>query len=120
MYRFQETDTKHVLYKDRKVRWKARPFQPNEEMFAESCSVRYKDLFRTKKNWGFIGTLIVYSRIVSQILCRCVFLFAQSRKGILPFSSISLVNWVLIFCLFKCSWNSSILFLCTSVIVSST
>ena len=68
MYRFQETDTKHVLYKDREVRWKARPFQPNEEMFAESCSVRYKDLFQTKKNWGFIGTLIVYSRIVRHLV----------------------------------------------------
>ena len=31
----------------------------------------------------------------------------QSRKGILPFSSISLLNWMLVFCLFKCSWNSS-------------
>ena len=31
----------------------------------------------------------------------------QSRKGILPFSSISLVNWMLVFCSFKCSWNSS-------------
>ena len=38
----------------------------------------------------------------------------QSRKGVLPFS-ISLVNWMLVFCLFKCSWNSSILFLCTAV-----
>ena len=28
----------------------------------------------------------------------------HSRKGILPFSSISLVNWMLVFCLFKCSW----------------
>ena len=43
-----------------------------------------------------------------------------SRKGILPFSSISLVNWMLVFCLFKCSWNSSILLSCTAVIVSST
>ena len=25
---------------------------------------------------------------------------------ILPFSSISLVNWMLVLCLFKCSWNS--------------
>ena len=28
----------------------------------------------------------------------------QSRKGILPFSSISLVNWMLVFCSFKCSF----------------
>ena len=68
MYRLQETDTKHVLYKDREVRWKARPFQPNEEIFAESCSVRYKDLFRTKKIGGVIGTFIVYSRIVRYLV----------------------------------------------------
>ena len=28
----------------------------------------------------------------------------QSRKGISPFSSISLVNWMLVFCSFKCSF----------------
>ena len=32
----------------------------------------------------------------------------QSRKAILPLSSISLVNWMLVFCLLKCSCNSSI------------
>ena len=32
-------------------------FQPNEKIFAESCSVRYKDLLRAKKIFGVIGTL---------------------------------------------------------------
>ena len=39
-----------------KIHKKSR-FQPNEEIFAESCSVRYKDLFRAKKIFGVIGTL---------------------------------------------------------------
>ena len=34
-------------------------FQPNEEIFAESCSVRYKDLFRAKNIFGVIGTLSI-------------------------------------------------------------
>jgi len=38
------------------------------------------------------------------VLFLCV--IEQSSLGILPFSSISLVNWMLVFCLFKCSWNS--------------
>ena len=44
----------------------------------------------------------------------------HSRKAILPSSSISLVNWMLVLSLFKCSLNSSILLLCTAMIVSST
>ena len=39
-----------------KIHKKSR-FQPNEKMFAESCSVRYKDLLRAKKVFGVIGTL---------------------------------------------------------------
>ena len=39
-----------------KIHKKSR-FQPNEEIFAESCLVRYKDLFRAKKILGVIGTL---------------------------------------------------------------
>ena len=39
----------------------------------------------------------------------------QSRRGILPFSSISLVNCISAFCLLKCSWKSSIPPLCTPV-----
>ena len=39
-----------------KIHKKSR-FQPNEKMFAESCSVRYKDLLRAKKILGVIGTL---------------------------------------------------------------
>ena len=35
-------------------------FQPNEEIFAESSSVRYKDLFRAKKIFGVIGTLSLF------------------------------------------------------------
>ena len=31
--------------------------QPNEEIFAEPCLVRYKDLFRAKKMFRVIGTL---------------------------------------------------------------
>ena len=42
-----------------KIHKKSR-FQPNEEIFAESCLVRYKDLFRAKKIWGVIGTLILH------------------------------------------------------------
>ena len=34
-----------------KIHKKSR-FQPNEEIFAASCSVRYKDLFRAKNIWG--------------------------------------------------------------------
>ena len=43
------------------------------------------------------------------MVCWVLFLHVtkQSRKGILPFSSISLVSWMLVFCLFKCSWDSS-------------
>ena len=43
-----------------KVHKKSR-FQPNEKIFAESCSVRYKDLFRAQKNLGVIGTKIAYA-----------------------------------------------------------
>ena len=39
-----------------KIHKKSR-FQPNEKMFAESCSVRYRDLLRAKKIFGVIGTL---------------------------------------------------------------
>ena len=39
-----------------KIHKKSR-FQPNEKMFAESCSVRYKDLLRAKNFFGVIGTL---------------------------------------------------------------
>ena len=39
-----------------KIHKKSR-FQPNEKMFAESCSVRYKHLLRAKKIFGVIGTL---------------------------------------------------------------
>ena len=38
-----------------KIHKKSR-FQPNEKIFAESCSVRYKDLLRAKKLLGVIGT----------------------------------------------------------------
>ena len=30
----------------------------------------------------------------------------QSRKGILLFSSVSLVKWISVFCLMRCLWNS--------------
>ena len=41
-----------------KIHKKSR-FQPNEEIFAGSCLVRYKDLFRAKKILGVIGTLML-------------------------------------------------------------
>ena len=40
-----------------KIHKKSR-FQPNEIIFAESCSVLYRDLLRAKKILGVIGTLI--------------------------------------------------------------
>ena len=57
---------------------------------------------------GFLSTVVhrvLFSRVSK-----------QSRKRILSFPSITLVNWVLAFCLFKCLWNSSILVLCAAVI----
>ena len=39
-----------------KIHKKSR-FQPNEKIFAESCSVRYKDLLGAKIFFGVIGTL---------------------------------------------------------------
>ena len=39
-----------------KIHKKSR-FQANEKIFAESCSVRYKDLLRAKIFLGVIGTL---------------------------------------------------------------
>ena len=42
-----------------KIHKKSR-FQPNEKMFAESCSVRYKALLRAKKIFGVIGTLMFF------------------------------------------------------------
>ena len=39
-----------------KIHKKSR-FQPNEKIFAESCSVRYKDLLWAKTFFGVIGTL---------------------------------------------------------------
>ena len=39
-----------------KIHKKSR-FQPNEKIFVESCSVRYKDLLRAKNFFGVIGTL---------------------------------------------------------------
>ena len=44
----------------------------------------------------------------------------QSRKGILLFSSISLVNCMSAFCLLRSSGNLSISSLCTAVKVTST
>ena len=41
-----------------KIHKKSR-FQPNEKIFAESCSVLYKDLLRAKKIFGVIGTLTI-------------------------------------------------------------
>ena len=44
-----------------KIHKKSR-FQPNEKIFAESCSVRYKDLLRAKKFLGVIGTLSYHTK----------------------------------------------------------
>ena len=49
-----------------KIHKKSR-FQPNEKMFAESCSVRYKDLLRAKKIFGVIGTLIGFVSTYSMV-----------------------------------------------------
>ena len=49
-----------------KIHKKSR-FQPNEEIFAESCLVRYKDLFWAKKFFGFIGTLIPPGKLLSNM-----------------------------------------------------
>ena len=46
-------------------------FQPNEKIFAESCSIRYKDLLRAKKFFGVIGTLMIKVQ-KSGILQSCV------------------------------------------------
>ena len=61
---------------------------------------------------GFLST-VVRGLLLSRLT-------RQSRKVILPFSSISLVNCMYVFCLLRCSRSKSISSLCTAVIVSST
>ena len=65
------------------------------------CEVGLKDMLSS--------SLSVCVGLLETVVCWVLFshVTKQSRKGILPFSLISLVNWMLVFCLFKCSWNSS-------------
>ena len=68
-------------------------------------------------------------RTFCQVVCQCVlvsckqwfvgccFRVLPSSRGKVSYRS-PLVNWMLVFCSFKCSWNLSILLSCTAVIVS--
>ena len=62
-----------------KIHKKSR-FQPNEKIFAESCSVRYKDLFRAQKNLGVIGTKIAYAYAYAYDTKKFISLFERAFK----------------------------------------
>ena len=54
-----------------KIHKKSR-FQPKEKNFAESCSMRCKDLLRAKKFFGVIGTLNVTIHTLRNVyMIRC-------------------------------------------------